>query len=186
MANKPQGYTHAHSSGELVLKSDPLILFRGALDHAEAEVILTQAQLADRLALEEGEAAAYTEQLIARLQELLDLLRAIMTAEYKGTPLEADTLFGYTLDELQERSHNAQDYYGVPTMTRPSYEYGETYARLNLIRTELRRVEEAAVALFLNEKLVIRNRPDILTVLNRLSSAAHVLMCEELAAQKDE
>ena len=178
--------TDAYAGGTLVYKNDPLIVFRGALDRAEAEIIVTQTLLAKESALQEGDVKEYNERLIGRLQELLDLLRAIMTAEARGTPLEADSLFGYTLDELQDRSHNAMEYYGVPTMTRPSYEYGETYARLNLLRTELRQLEEKAVDLFLNPKVIVRNRPDILNALNRLSSAAHVLMCEDLAEQNKE
>ena len=131
--------------------------------------------------------------------------RGSMTAEYTGEPLKGVhsdgsggtfRLFGLTLDELQERSHHAEEHYGIPTMTRPDHRYGEVYAHLNLIRTELRQVESAGVRLFLQnaavssgedfeaEAPVVPARQDILYVLNRLSSAAHVLMCRQLAAMK--
>ena len=174
--NKPAGCTDAHGTDGYVSKSSPLIAFRGALDHAEAELILTQTLAEKEKALCEGAPARRYAQLIDDLQELLDLLRAVMSAEYRGTPLEDVKLFGYTLDELQERSHNATQYYGVPTMTRPSYEYGEIYARLNLVRTELRAVERKAVALLDNS-----TREDLLYILNRMSSADHVLMCRWLS-----
>ncbi|MBO7682641.1 MAG: hypothetical protein J6T17_07830 [Clostridia bacterium] len=177
---KPEHMTSAHGE-DLVLKNDPVIRFRGALDHAEAEVILTQALLQHELDIQEGKPSAYTEELIRRLQELLCTLRKVMTAEYSGDALNIDRLFGYTLDELQERSHNAKQYYGVATMTQPDFTYGETYARLNLIRTELRLVEVAAVELFCGEEGKDPLRPDLLHLLNRLSSAVHCLMCRHLS-----
>ncbi|MBQ8469117.1 MAG: hypothetical protein IJ547_00795 [Clostridia bacterium] len=175
MAEKREWETAAHGDDGYVRKDAPLVLFRGALDHAEAEVILTQALLQRQLT-EEPEPREKAEALVGYLQELLELLRAVMTAEYRGTPLVVETLFGYTLDELQERSHNAEQFYGVPTMTRPDFKYGETYARLNLLRTELRKVETTAVRLLVNDAGETA-RPDLLHILNRLSSAAHVLMC---------
>lgn len=176
MAEKREWETAAHGSDGFIRKDDPLVLFRGALDHAEAEVILTQTLLRRQLDQARVKPNKKAEPLIGYLQELLEVLRAVMTAEYRGTSLEVETLFGYTLDELQERSHNAKTFYGVPTMTRPDYKYGETYARLNLLRTDLRKVETAAVRLLVSDSGE-PTRPDILHVLNRLSSAAHVLMC---------
>lgn len=183
---KPEHMTSAYGAEDLVPKNDPVIRFRGALDHAEAEVILTQAILQKERDLQEGKPSAYTEELISHLQELLCTLRKIMTCEYSGEELKLDRLFGLTLDELQERSHNAKSYYGVATMTRPDFTYGETYARLNLIRTELRLVEAAAVELFCGEgasdgSTAEPARPDLLHVLNRLSSGVHCLMCRYLS-----
>ena len=176
---KPVGMTDAHAGEEYVSKSSPLITFRGALDHAEAEIIVTQTLVARDLALQEGVSRVRSEETLRKLQDLLDTLRAVMAAEYRETELDEPKVFGHTLDELQERSHHAQEYYGVPTMTRPSYEYGEVYAHLNLVRTELRAVERAAVELFADPEGEegATTRPDLLKVLNRLSSAAHVLMC---------
>ncbi len=58
-------------------------------------------------------------------------------------------------------------------MTQPDFTYGQTYARLNLIRTELRLVEVAAVELFCGEEGKEPARPDLLHLRNRLSSAVH-------------
>ncbi len=194
MTEKKSYETAAHGREDYVPKDDALILFRGALDHAEAEIILTQAMLKQEILFARSidpELESYLKRLQGDLQELVDVLRAVMTSEYTGKSIDgiepdgsggSFRLFGLTLDELQERSHNAQQYYGVPTMTRPDYRYGEVYARLNLIRTELRQVETAAVRLF-REQAVDGEpaRPALLYLLNRLSSAAHALMCRHLS-----
>lgn len=205
MSNKKAYETAAHANDGYVTKDAPLILFRGALDHCQAEIIVTQAMLDQEILFARSidpAIEASLKRLQNDLQELVDVLRDIMTAEYTGEPLkgvEPDgsggtlRLFGLTLDELQEHSHNAEEHYGIPTMTRPDHTFGEVYAHLNLIRTELRQVETAAVRLFLQnaavssgedfaaEAPVVPDRRDILYVLNRLSSAAHVLMCRHLS-----
>ena len=192
MSEKKAYETAAHTGDGYVRKDDPLILFRGALDHAQAEIIVTQAMLDQEILFARSidpAIEASLKRLQNDLQELLDVLRDIMTAEYTGEPLKgvhSDSsggtfrLFGLTLDELQEHSHNAEEHYGIPTMTRPDHRYGEVYAHLNLIRTELRQVESAGVRLFLDQA-GNASREDILYVLNRLSSAAHVLMCRHLS-----
>ena len=205
MSNKKAYETAAHANDGYVTKDAPLILFRGALDHCQAEIIVTQAMLDQEILFARSidpAIEASLKRLQNDLQELVDVLRDIMTAEYTGEPLKGIhsdgsggtfRLFGLTLDELQERSHNAEEHYGIPTMTRPDHRYGEVYAHLNLIRTELRQVESAGVRLFLQnaavssgddfeaEAPVVPARQDILYVLNRLSSAAHVLMCRHLS-----
>ncbi|MBQ1528908.1 MAG: hypothetical protein IIZ76_01355 [Clostridia bacterium] len=205
MSNKKAYETAAHANDGYVTKDAPLILFRGALDHCQAEIIVTQAMLDQEILFARSIDPAIEASLKCLqndLQELVDVLRDIMTAEYTGEPLKGIhsdgsggtfRLFGLTLDELQEHSHNAEEHYGIPTMTRPDHRYGEVYAHLNLIRTELRQVESAAVRLFLQnaavssgddfeaEAPVVPDRQDILYVLNRLSSAAHVLMCRHLS-----
>ena len=205
MSNKKAYETAAHANDGYVTKDAPLILFRGALDHAQAEIIVTQAMLDQEILFARSidpAIEASLKRLQNDLQELVDVLRDIMTAEYTGEPLKGIhsdgsggtfRLFGLTLDELQEHSHNAEEHYGIPTMTRPDHRYGEVYAHLNLIRTELRQVESAGVRLFLQnaaissgddfeaEAPVVPDRQDILYVLNRLSSAAHVLMCRHLS-----
>ncbi len=205
MSNKKAYETAAHANDGYVTKDAPLILFRGALDHCQAEIIVTQAMLDQEILFARSidpAIEASLKRLQNDLQELVDVLRDIMTAEYTGEPLKGIhsdgsggtfRLFGLTLDELQEHSHNAEEHYGIPTMTRPDHRYGEVYAHLNLIRTELRQVETAGVRLFLQnaavssgddfeaEAPVVPDRQDILYVLNRLSSAAHVLMCRHLS-----
>ena len=230
MAEKKSYETAAHANDGYVTKDDALIVFRGALDHAQAEIIVAQAVLDQEVLFARSidpVRETNLKRLQSELQELVDVLRDVMTAEYTGEPLpgiEPDgsggtfRLFGLTLDELQEHSHHAQEHYGIPTMTRPDHRYGEVYARLNLIRTELRQVEVAGVRLFRERAAIAAAeqaaiaaaeqagiaaaeeadnaeqtqnaqpgsqvepaRPDLLYVLNRLSSAAHVLMCRHLS-----
>ena len=166
MSNKKAYETAAHANDGYVTKDAPLILFRGALDHCQAEIIVTQAMLDQEILFARSidpAIEASLKRLQNDLQELVDVLRDIMTAEYTGEPLKGIhsdgsggtfRLFGLTLDELQEHSHNAEEHYGIPTMTRPDHRYGEVYAHLNLIRTELRQVETAAVRLFLQNAAV--------------------------------
>ena len=45
MSNKKAYETAAHANDGYVTKDAPLILFRGALDHCQAEIIVTQAML---------------------------------------------------------------------------------------------------------------------------------------------
>ena len=205
MSEKKVFETAAHADDGYVTKDNSLIVFRGALDHAQAEIIVTQTILDQEILFARSidpAIEASLKRLQNDLQELVDVLRDIMTAEYTGEPLKGIhsdgsggtfRLFGLTLDELQEHSHHAEKHYGIPTMTRPDHRYGEVYAHLNLIRTELRQVESAGVRLFLQntavssgedfeaEAPVVPARQDILYVLNRLSSAAHVLMCRHLS-----
>lgn len=208
MAEKRSYETAAHANDGYVCKDDALIVFRGALDHAQAEVIVAQTLLDQEILFARSidpVRETNLKRLQSELQELVDVLRDVMTAEYTGEPIDGIEpdgsggtfrLFGLTLDELQEHSHHAEEHYGIPTMTRPDHRYGEVYARLNLIRTELRQVEVAAVHLFKEQAAIAEAeqaqdaypslqvapaRPDLLYLLNRLSSAAHVLMCRYLS-----
>ena len=166
MPAKPEHMTHLHGD-TLVPKSHPRILFRGKLDSLQAQVVLIQCDL---------EAAGADPVLLADLQEVLELLRALMRSEVLDEPLVWDTLFGLCFDELHAQSHNPQAYFSVRAMTPPDAALGRTYALLNVLRTTVREAELAAVTAFGTE------RPDLRLALNRLSSAVYVLMCRTLEA----
>lgn len=166
--SKPEAMTHIKGN-KLVFKDDPIIVYRGKLDHAQAIIVDVQARIYENNGC---------EQLIADLEEILGDLRQLMSCEVRQQPCEIDTVLGLSHDELRAQSHDPQKYFGVKPMTLPEYTMGATYAGLNLIRTEIRQVELAAVAAFRNGRNV--ERTDIIEVLNRLSSAMHIIMCRYL------
>lgn len=122
--------------------------------------------------------------LLADLTEILTILRKVMTAEVMKTPCEVPTMLGLSPDTLREQSHNTKKYFGVKSMTLPDYSMGPVYAGLNLIRTEVREVELAAVTAFQDPESPDKSRrEDIIQVLNRLSSAVYVMMCRYLQGE---
>lgn len=171
----------------LVPKNDPVIVLRGKLDHAQAVVVAVQSWVALLSGLGAPSAAATpagARNLLADLTEILTILRKVMTAEVMKTPCEVPTMLGLSPDTLREQSHNTKKYFGVKSMTLPDYSMGPVYAGLNLIRTEVREVELAAVTAFQDPESPDKSRrEDIIQVLNRLSSAVYVMMCRYLQGE---
>lgn len=165
---KPEPMTHMKGN-KLVYKDDPIIVLRGKLDHAQATVVDVQARIYENHG---------SQKLLDDLEDVLHVLRRVMTCEVCSLPCDIDKIIGLTLEEVQAQSHDTMKYFGVKPMTLPEYTMGSTYAGLNLIRTEVREVELAAVAAFRSGSNV--ERTDIIEVLNRLSSAMHVMMCRYL------
>lgn len=185
----------------LVPKNDPVIVLRGKLDHAQAVVVAVQSWVALLSGLgapshldatsQPGApsaaapaTAAGARNLLADLTEILTILRKVMTAEVMKTPCEVPAMLGLSPDTLREQSHNTKKYFGVKSMTLPDYSMGPVYAGLNLIRTEVREVELAAVTAFQDPESPDKSRrEDIIQVLNRLSSAVYVMMCRYLQGE---
>ena len=157
---KPEHMTHLNAQ-VLVPKTHPRILFRGAMDTLEAELILAQ------LALPEME---------SKLQEILDLARRIIRCDVLEEPLPAGKLCGLTEDEQRQRSHRPQDFYGQPHFM-PSAADGQAMARLNRARCAAREAELKAAAAF-SDREGLPTRPDILRSLNRMSSMLYILMVQ--------
>lgn len=185
----------------LVPKNDPVIVLRGKLDHAQAVVVAVQSWVAllsglgtpsqpgatgqpGALSATAPATPAGARNLLADLTEILTILRKVMTAEVMKTPCEVPTMLGLSPDTLREQSHNTKKYFGVKSMTLPDYSMGPVYAGLNLIRTEVREVELAAVTAFQDPESPGKSRrEDIIQVLNRLSSAVYVMMCRYLQGE---
>jgi ethanolamine utilization cobalamin adenosyltransferase len=157
---KPEHMTHLNAQ-VLVPKTHPRILFRGAMDTLEAELILAQ------LALPEME---------DKLQEILELARRIIRCDVLEEPLPAGKLCGLTEDEQRQRSHRPQDFYGQPHFM-PSAADGQAMARLNRARCAAREAELKAAAAF-SDREGLPTRPDILRSLNRMSSMLYILMVQ--------
>jgi ethanolamine utilization cobalamin adenosyltransferase len=154
---KPEHMTHLHGD-VLVEKTHPRILFRGAVDTLEAEILLCQLAIP----------ALRTE-----LQEVLQLARELLRSEVLEQPFEEATLGGMDAKTLREHSHRPQDFYGQMHFM-PSASDTEAVLRLNRLRTLVRATELKAVA-------ALPERTDILRAFNRMSSYLYILMIREKA-----
>ena len=140
-----------------VSKDHPRILFRGALDSLEADILEAQV-----LAVEKNE-----DYYVNALGEILEFARELMSAEVNERPVTQRELFGLSLDDLHEQSHSLQI---------PEHTMGALSIRLNTLRTRVRETELLAVRTFREPR-----RDDIIHALNRLSSAVYWLFCRSVS-----
>ncbi|MBT9131144.1 MAG: hypothetical protein DDT41_01446 [candidate division WS2 bacterium] len=164
LEQKPEHFTHLKGK-VLVPKTHPRIYFRGSLDQLEAFIISAQV-----VAKEEGRKEFYEW-----LEEMLKFCGAIFRAEVLEETLPPLTLFGLNPDELRAHSHHPDKHYGVKHF-KPSAAQGKLMCALNLVRVMARETELKAMAAFWKAEKGME-REDILLVLNRMSSAAYILMC---------
>ena len=160
MAEKPEHMTHLQGN-VLVEKTHPRILFRGAMDTLEAEILLCCPAVPEK----RGE-----------LGEILALSREILRCEVLEEALPERKLCGLTAGEIRERSHFPQNYYGQPHFM-PDFGDGEGILRLNRLRTAVRETELKAVAAFTEDSGLL-SREDIPKALNRMSSMVYLLMIQ--------
>ncbi|MFZ5592541.1 MAG: hypothetical protein ACOY81_12145 [Bacillota bacterium] len=164
---KQEYQTHLHGN-QLVTKNHPRIKLRGRIDHLEAETIL---------AILEARNAGLPA-LASDLQWFLDLQRQILKAEVTGAALPEISFGELSGQQIREYSHHPEKHIGVRHFM-PEARHGQMMARLNLLRTLVRQVELVAVEAFCRPEGV--ERQDILTALNRASSAVYIMMCRLLA-----
>ena len=161
MSEKPEHMTHLHGD-VLVVKTHPRILFRGAMDTLEAELILCQLVADEKTAKDLG--------------EVLSFARMLLRCEVLGEPISTGKLCGLTPEELRSHSHRPQDFYGQPHFM-PNATDGQVIARLNRCRCAAREAELRAVAAFLDGE-GNPTRTDLLQAMNRLSSMLYILMIQ--------
>ena len=155
MEEKPEHMTHLYGD-VLVPKTHPRIVFRGAMDTLESELLLCQLEV---------------PHLEKELGQILELARDLLRWEVLNEPAQERTLCGMTAKELRERSHRPQDFYGQPHFM-PAATDGASVLRLNRVRCAARYAELKAVA-------AVPEREDILRALNRMSSCLYILMIQE-------
>jgi len=168
---KPE-YMTSLRAGELVYKDHKVIKLRGKIDSFEAKLLETQFtfQRLGRSGLEKD------------LKEVLDYARTIMRCEVMGEAMPLMNLFGMDEEGIHDRSHYPKKYFGVPHFMPITIDDGEEILTLNVLRTMVREVEIAAFEAFRNETGV-PEREDIITALNRLSSALYVMMLRTKAGE---
>lgn len=167
---KPEHMTHLRGN-LLVFKDHPRIVFRGAIDSLEAEIVMTQI-FAEK---------EHLPQIIADLEEIIKFIRRLLRNEVCGEPIGEFTLQGLDAKELREHSHHPSKYYGIKHFL-PHYKQGEMVAYLNKLRTLTRQTELIAYKAFKDEYGQV-SREDIIKSLNRLSSLFWVMMFKYLAGK---
>ncbi|MBE6958241.1 MAG: ATP-binding protein [Ruminococcaceae bacterium] len=156
---KPEHMTHLNGD-VLVLKTHPRILFRGAMDTLEAELVLCQ--------------LAADAETAKSVGEILQFARMLLRCEVLGEPVPSGKLCGLTPEEIRSHSHRPQDFYGQPHFM-PSAADGMGIARLNRCRCAAREAELRAVAAFTDAD-GCPTRGDLLQAMNRISSMLYILM----------
>jgi ethanolamine utilization cobalamin adenosyltransferase len=169
---KPEHMTSLRGA-QLVRKDHPVIRFRGAIDSMTARILEVQLAM-DKLGL---------PKLALELEEILSYVREILRAEVREYPLEFRPLLGMSAEELREKSHHPEKYFGLNHFA-PRREHGEAVILLNTLRTQIREVELAAYDAFKGQDGV-PTRGDIILALNRLSSLLYVMMFRALTKEYD-
>jgi ethanolamine utilization cobalamin adenosyltransferase len=140
---------------------------RGKLDMLEGLVLSAQ------LAASEAGAAG----LCGELEEVMDLVRKMVSSEVMDRPLPPLHLMGMDSGELREASHKTWERYGVPFMY-PSIRQGPVVVHLYQCRAYAREAELAAYRAFAPGPDGPGERADLKEALNRLSSAFYVMQCK--------
>lgn len=166
--DKPEHMTHLHGD-VLVPKTHGRIRFRGAMDSLEAELLLCQAEA--------------PEIIRKQLGEILTLARKIVRWEVLEEPAKEESLCGMTLQELRERSHRPQDYYGQPHFM-PAAEDSKLLLLVNRARCAARNAELVAADAFTDRDGEV-TREDLLRALNRMSSMLYLIMVQLKANHKE-
>ena len=161
LREKPEHMTHLNAEF-LVEKTHPRIAFRGGMDSLEAALLL---------AAESAEG-----NIRAQLEEALAYARYLLGQEVLGQPIVCKALGGMDENQLRERSHRPQDFYGKPHFM-PQPEDGKTLLLVNAARCRAREAELLAVKAFCDAE-GLPTRPDLLQALNRLSSFLYLVMIQ--------
>ena len=161
---KPEHMTHLNGD-VLVKKTHPRIAFRGWMDSLEAELLL---------------AGKEYPRLQRELEEVLALARQILRCDVLEESLKLTGLCGLTEEEMRQRSHFPQNYYGIPHFM-PGFEDTKPVLALNRLRVVARQTELAAQHAFMDRDGQ-PTREDLLQALNRISSMLYILMLREKAA----
>lgn len=156
MEGKPEHMTHLNGD-TLVEKTHPRILFRGAVDTLEAELLLA--------------AVGATGEIRKQLEEALQYTRTLLRNEVLDEPVKAEVLGGMDEKALRERSHRPQDFYGQPHFM-PAPTDSQLLLQVNRARCAARAAELHAVGAF------PVGREDLLRAFNRLSSFLYLIMIQ--------
>ena len=162
-----QEHVTSLSGGTMADKTHPRVELRGRLDSLCALVVELQI-----LGEQQG-----VSSLVEELEEVGTKLYDVLSCEASGRTCDDLFLWGMSGDEIRERSHHPERYFGIGHI-RPHYSMGIVAAMLNALRTQVREAELSACRAFTEapgaegEKT---ERTDIIKVLNRLSSAVYIL-----------
>ena len=152
-----------HLNGQyLVEKTHPRIAFRGGIDTLEAALLLAAAEAEGSIRTQLEEALSYTRYLLG--QEVLE------------QPVVCKALGGMDEQQLRQRSHRPQDFYGKPHFM-PQPTDSKALLLVNFARCKAREAELLAVKAFRDTE-GLPTRTDLLQALNRLSSFLYLIMMQ--------
>ena len=163
---KPEHMTHLNAQ-VLVPKTHPRILFRGAMDTLEAELLLCQQEV--------------TEEIRGQLSQVLELARKLIRYDVLEEPVAEEPLCGLGMEDLRARSHRPQEYYGQPHFM-PSASDSKGLLLVNRARCAARAAELAAVDAF-SDREGNPTRLDIIRAMNRMSSMLYLIMIQMKVSQ---
>ncbi len=163
---KPEHMTHLNSD-LLVSKTHPRIAFRGAMDTLESLLLLCRTE---------------DSSLQKHIEEILDLSRNVIKWDVLEMPAEKTLLCGLDEKQIRQHSHFPQQHYGQPHFM-PSFTDTTIILQLNRARCAARQAELLAAHAF-SDRDGTPTRPDLLRVLNRLSSMLYILMIREKAKSR--
>ena len=163
LEEKPEHMTHLRGN-ILVFKDHPRIAFRGMIDLLEGEIALCQ-----QVCVREG-----VPGLAEELEEVLDFVRRFIRFDVLSEPVGEVKLCGMTPEELRERSHYPEKYYGQGHFLI-HYTDSPAILAVNKVRAVVRQTELAAYRAFRDENGGVA-RGDIILGLNRISSLLWIMM----------
>ncbi len=149
------------NQGTAVSKGDHRIAFRGEIDSLYAECVCACVD-----AREKGSLA------FPGFAEISKTVGKLMRCEALCESMEFYGVLGYTADELRQLSQNPQKFFGIGFFW-PDENASVAMAAANRLRASIRRCERAAVRAYPEGE---EWQTSIITCLNRLSSAAYILM----------
>ena len=147
----------------LVLKNNKRIILRGKIDSFIAQLMMVMSELSN----------SGFEMFISDLESILECMRNIQYAEVTDSILKEPRLLGLTYDELRDHSQHPHKYYGEKHLFNLNYDASPLAIKANLLRAIVRELEITAFdAYYVEHKM---QREDIITALNRLSSAFYII-----------
>ena len=161
LEQKPEHMTHLNGQ-YLVEKTHPRIAFRGGMDTLEAALLLAAAEAEGSIRTQLEEALSYTRYLLG--QEVLE------------QSVVCKALGGMDEQQLRQRSHRPQDFYGKPHFM-PQPTDSKALLLVNFARCKAREAELLAVKAFRDTE-GLPTRTDLLQALNRLSSFLYLIMIQ--------
>ncbi len=167
----PEVKTHtAFNAKENIFKGDIQIRFRGEIDDCIGHSLFLQSQ-------------SKNEKVQIWLNAVRSILGNIMATTVMNTQLEPFEIDGLSADIIHKYSHNPLKHLGYAHIV-PSMAHGDECIRINTLRTKIRLLENTAFNIYTQEGQALR--PDILSTINRLSSALYVLMIMLVIENNDE
>ena len=143
----------------LVSKANTQIEFRGKLDFLIAYIYKCQLISKQNSNFE----------LAKNLEEVEIYVKKILECEVKNQAFSNNNLFGLSSQTIKEKSHKLYAKYH-----KENFEKNELYIELNLLRIYVRQAEVLCVKAFDKKRL------DLISALNILSSAIHILQINSI------